>query len=296
MLQSLQSSGFAIAASAILMLICYILPFVLYYLLYRFGDSPTKLLLIGAATFFVGGYVLELVLQNIVYAIFPSTAAGLLYSLLFSPLLFTAANFVAIKFFCKNMLTTGDSLMYSTGYVGLLNILMVGVSEFINFVNLISANGSSYLVVSDSDYESASDLVSASNLISESTYEYLQTVCARSASYIYAMCMDRLVIIAAYAAIIMLTWLAVSKKGALPLLGAVFAMRVIIAVPSVLNNYGVITNIWVAIVIAVIITALIWAATIFLRGRFIDNESIAKTADDNDDNDDNDGDNADNDL
>lgn len=274
----LHVSGATIAATILLLIICFILPLVLFYVLYKFADGKIKNLLTGAAAFFVGGFILDtlaLHLVSMLSDISKNMPVYFLYTLLISPAIFLLTGFVAIKCFGKEMKNTGDALMYTVGYVGLQNILLVGIGEFMNLLNMFSMNSSNgYVVVSDSNYASYSDIVSASNLISESGYEYLVNLSGRSASYVLAMCVDRLWIFAAYGAVMLVIWLAVRKQGGLPLLAAAFGMRMLITVPSILSELKVITNAWIIIPIAIAITVVIWFAAIALWKKHIDRANI----------------------
>ncbi|MGN0474813.1 MAG: YhfC family glutamic-type intramembrane protease [Acutalibacteraceae bacterium] len=271
---TLQVSGMVIAATVMLLIICFILPLALYYFFYKFADGRGKVLLLGGVAFFVGGFVLESAAQHIVYMFTDMSTnipVNLVYNLVFSPLLFVLINYLAMRLFGAEMKTTGDALTYSTGYTGLQNILMVGFTELLNLINVLSISGASnYVVVSDSDYVSYSNLVSASNLLSESNFKYIQSLCSRPVSYIILMCIDRLFIMAAYAALLLVIWLAVRKKGGTVLLAAALGMRIIIAIPSILGEIKVIENMWILMPMALTATAIVWVIAIFCRKKFID--------------------------
>ena len=141
---TLHVSGMTVAATVLLLIICFILPIALYYFFYKFVDGRGKVLGVGAAAFFAGGFVLEMTAQHIVYLFTDMSAnipVNLVYNFIFSPILFVLANYLAMRLFGGEMKTTGDALTYSTGYTGLQNMLMVGFAELINFINLLSVNG-----------------------------------------------------------------------------------------------------------------------------------------------------------
>ncbi len=274
----LQVSGMAIASIVLLLIICFMLPAAIYYFLLKNADGHGKVLLTGAIAFFAGGFILEMAMQNIVYMFVDMSKnipINLLYNLIFSPLLFVLVNFIAIRLFGDAMKTTGDAITYSTGYTGLQNILMVGVAELFNLITMINiGNASNYVVVSDSDYISYSDMVSATNLLPESSFNQLQNLCNRPISYILVMCIDRLFIMAAYTAVLMVIWLAVRKKGGTPLLAAAFGMRIIIGIPAILGEIKVIESLWILMPMAFVATVIVWVIAIVLRNKFIDNPDV----------------------
>lgn len=274
----LQISGLSVAVTIILLIICFILPMAIYYFLYRYVDGKVRMLVTGAIAFFAS-FIVEITAQNIIYMFTnmrANTPVLFLYTLVISPLLFLLINFVAIRFFGNEMETTGDSIMYSTGYTGLQNMLSIGFTELFNLISILTLGGaSSYVIVSDSDYASYSDMVSASNLLSESNYNYLNSLCTRPASYIVAMCIDRLFIIAAYTAILLVIWLAVRKQGGMPLLAAAFGMRALIAIPSLLGDMNIISSVWALLPIALAATVIVWVIAIVCRNKFIDKPNRA---------------------
>lgn len=273
----LHVSGGAIASIILLLVICFILPVFLYYLLFRFSDSNIKTFGIGAAAYFVGGLILDLFLLSIIgffTDITQNVSVYLLYSLILSPAIFVALNFFAIKFFGKNMITTGNSLMYSAGYASLQNIMSVGfvsAGYLITLLDIKSSGG--YIVVSDSDYASYSDMVSASNLVSQSVFDELANLCSTPASYFLTLCLDRLWIIAVHSAILLVIWLAVRKVNSLPLLGAAFGMRILVGVPTMLNDLSVISNKWLLAAIIIIIAVLVWVIAVMCWKKFIDRDN-----------------------
>lgn len=275
---TLQASGMNIAATVLLLIICFILPLAMYYFFYKFADGRVKVLIVGAAAFFAGGFVLETIAQNIIYMFTDMNAnipMNLVYNLVLSPLFFVLINYIAIRLLGDEIKTTGDALTYSTGYTGLQNMLMVGFTELFNLINMLNiSSASNYVIVSDSDYASYSDIVSAGNLLSESNFKYIQSLCSRPASYIILMCIDRLFIIAATSALLMVIWLAVKKKGGTVLLAAAFGMRIIIAIPSILGDIKVIENMWILMPMALAATAVVWIIAIFCRKKFIDRTDV----------------------
>lgn len=270
----LHVSGGAIASIILLLVICFILPIVMYYLFFKFSDSSIKTLGIGAAAYFIGGLILDVFILSII-AFFTDITKNipvyLLYSLILSPVIFVAFNFFAIKLFGKDIKTTGDSLMYSTGYVSLQNILSVGFVSAGYLITLLNIRSSGeYVVLSDSDYASYSDTVSASNLVSQSIFDELKDLCDTPASYFITLCLDRLWIIAVYSAILLVIWLAVRKVNSLPLLGAAFGMRILVGVPTMLNDLCTVINKWVSLAVIIIIAVLVWVIAIMCWRKFID--------------------------
>lgn len=270
----LNASWGSIASIGLILTVCFILPIVIYYLLFRFSDSNLKTFGIGAATYFVGGLILDTLILSIIRIftdVTKNTPVYLIYLLILSPAVFVAFNFFAIKIFGKNMKTTGDSLMYSTGYVTLQNLIAVGFISFGYLVTLLDIKFSSgYIVVSDSDYASYSDMVSATNLISQSTFDELKSLCATPASYFLMLCLDRLWVIAAYSAILLVIWLAVRKADKLPLLATAFGLRILVGIPTMLSDLRLISNAWISFGIILIIAVAVWVIAVMCWKKFID--------------------------
>ena len=218
----LQVSWSALMALLLLLVICFVLPLGLFGALFKLADGRWKTCGIGAGAYFVGGFVADVLLPTGIRAVTDmnqNMPVYMLYSLLLSPAIFMAVNYFAMKKLGKDELNnTGDALMYSVGYAGLQNMVTTGFVAAMYFVTLwsIKSNGGSYVVVSESDYVSYSNLVSASNLITDSIYAQMQELCSRPATYFLSLCMDRLWVIVVYAALLLVVWLAVKKTNKLP--------------------------------------------------------------------------------
>ena len=272
----LQVSTGAVVALGFVLVVCYLLPIALFYVMYRFSDSKFKTFGVGVMAYFTARFVVEMPIGIIISHfthLSENTPVYAVYLFLLCPLIFVGINFAALKIFGKDILSTGNSLMYATGYVTLQNIVEVGFVGAWYFITLLGIRSvGSYLVVSDADYASASDVVSASNLVSESIYSEMQELCSLSASYFTSMCLERLWIIAAYSAMLLVIWLAVRKRGALPLLGVAFGMRLLASVPTFLSDMNVISSKWASVVIIVAILIIICAAAVLCWRKFIDEE------------------------
>ena len=59
----------ALVSLVVIMLICFVLPFVLFYLLYRYADGKVKNLLIGAAAYIACGVIVDTVLYFLSYRV-----------------------------------------------------------------------------------------------------------------------------------------------------------------------------------------------------------------------------------
>lgn len=275
----LQVSTGAVVALALVLAVCFLVPIALYYVMYRFSDSKLKTFGFGALIYFVVRFVFEMPISLLL-----SRSANLsenaplyaLYLFLLCPLIFVGVNFAVFKFRGGDIVSTGNSLMYASGYVTLQNIVEVGFVGVWYFVTLLGIRSvGSYLVVSDADYASASDVVSASNLVSESIYAEMQTLCDMSASYFISMCLERLWVIAAYSAMILVIWLAVRKRGALPLLGVAFGMRMLAGVPTFVSDLGLISQKWLSVTVIIALLLIICAAAAVCWQKFIDKEEQA---------------------
>lgn len=273
----LQVSSGALAALVFILLVCFILPIAIYYVMYRFSDSRFKTFGKGALIYFVVRFVIEMPVNVIInhYAdMSKNVPVYALYLFLICPLIFVGVNFAAIKFFGGEISSTGNSLMYSSGYVTMQNAVEVGFVGVMYFVTLlgIRSAGANYIIVSDADYISASDVVSSSNLVTESIYAEMQELCNMPASYFLVMGLERLWIIAAYSAMLLVIWLAVKKRGTLPLLGAAFAMRMLASLPTILSDLGVISQKWISVTLIIAILVIICAAAVICWRKFIDME------------------------
>lgn len=272
----LQVSTGALAALGFVLAVCYLLPIALFYVMYRFSDSKLKTFAVGAMGYFTTRFAVEMPIGLIIshYTnLSENTPVYAVYLLLLCPLIFVGVNFAALKIFGKDILSTGNSLMFASGYVTLQNIVEVGFVGAWYFITLQEIRSvGSYIVVSDTDFASASDMVSASNLVSESIYAEMQTLCSMPASYFISMGLERLWGIVAYSAMILVIWLAVRKRGALPLLGVAFGMRLLAGVPTLLSDRNVIESKWVSVSMIVAILIIICAAAVVCWRKYIDKE------------------------
>lgn len=275
----LQVSGGALASLILLLVICFVLPIGLFTLLYRVADGKIKTLGLGAAAYFVAGFVFDVFLLIVIRQftdMTTNTAMYMVYSLVLMPLIFIVINYWIMNHLGKGKLleTTGDSLMYSVGYTSLQNVITTGFLAVVYFLSLmdIKSSGGRYVVISDSDFVSYSDTVSASNLINESVYRQMQELCGRSASYFLSLCLDRLWIIVAYAAVLLVLWLAVRKAEKLPLLGFALVMRLLAGLPMIISDFGLIKNTWLAGGVSAGIAVVLWIAAVFCWRAFIDSE------------------------
>lgn len=272
----LQVSWSALAALLLLLAVCFVLPLGLFGVLFKLAGGRLKTCGIGAGAYFLGGFVVEMLLLASIGALTDMTRnvpVYLLYSLLVSPAIFMAVNFFVMRKFAeKDLNSTGDAMMYSVGYSGLQNLLTTGFVALMYFVTLwsIKSHGGGYVVVSESDYVSYSNLVSSSNLVTDTIYEQMQELCSRPASYFLTLCLDRLWVIAVYAALLLVVWLAVKKTNKLPILGIAYGMRLLVGLPTVLSDLHVISNPWISAAMVVLISVVEWVAAIFCWKRHID--------------------------
>ena len=65
----LQVSMGALVSLVMIILICFVLPFALFYVLYRFADGKVKTLLIGGAAYLVSNVVADTIIVMILDAI-----------------------------------------------------------------------------------------------------------------------------------------------------------------------------------------------------------------------------------
>lgn len=269
-----------LTALIFIMLVCFILPIALYYVMYRFSDSRFKTFGKGVIAYFILKFVIEIPVSVIInrYANIPeNVTAYALYLFLICPLIFVGINLVAVNFLGREISSTGDSLMYSSGYTTLQNVVEVGFVSVMYFITLqgIRSAGGNYIVVSEADYVSASNAVGASNLVTDSIYAEMQELCNMPVSYFLSMGFERLWTIAVYSAIILVIWLAVKKRGALPLLLIAFGMRALASLPIMLGELDVISNKWISVAVTVAILVVICAAAVICWRKFIDKENKA---------------------
>lgn len=273
----LQVSVGALIALGFIMLVCFILPIGLFYTFYRLSDSSFKMFGIGAAAFFTVKFVAELPVNAILEHYWPLAEHHAVYGtylLLFCPLAFVGVNFAALKLFGKHFDTTGNVLMYGSGYTALQNVVEAGMVSFMYFITLwgIRSCGANYVVVSDADYVSMSDVVSRSNLVTESIYTEMRQLCDMPTIYFVSMCLERLWLIVVYSAVVLVIWLAARKSASLSesltLLGIAFGMRLLAGLPTVLGSLGVISAGWIsALLIIAILLADSAAAVLCWRNK-----------------------------
>ena len=91
-------------------------------------------------------------------------------------------------------------------------------------------------------------------------------------SYYVIFCINCLLVIAAYAAVMMVVWLAVKKSNKVLILAFAFIIRLFIIMPDILDRFKVISNVWVSQAVSVVVLAIVWIGAIFCRRTFIDSE------------------------
>ena len=274
----LQVSMGALVSLVMIILICFVLPFALFYVLYRFADGKVKTLLIGGAAYLVGNVVADTIIVMILDAISninTNSIIYLFYAAVLSPAAFIAINYFIMKRFGKdNLRTTGDSMMYSLGYSTLSNVLSTGIIAVMYFLTLldIRSRSENYLIVSDADYVSASNTVSATNLINESVYKEMVKLCSEPVSYYITFIVNCLWAVAVFAALMIVLWLAVRKTEKFILIAFAYVMRLLITLPDIFNRFHVEKGSWISYFVMAVILVTVWAAAIFCRKNFIDSE------------------------
>lgn len=266
----------ALVLLVILLLICFVLPIALFYLLYRFADCKIKTLAIGALVYIAGSVIIDTVIAmglGVLGDMETNAAVYLLYAVLLSPAAFIAVSYFAIKRFgADNMKTTGDSMMYSLGYSAAQNIIstgIIGVMYFLTMLNIRDRAGS-FIVVSDADYVSYTDAVSSGDIINETVYRQMLSLCNEPMSYYVSFCLHCLWVIAVNAAIFLVLWLAVRNSGRYIVIGYAFVMRLLITLPDLLGRFGLMPGGWLSGLISFVIMIAVWAAAILCRRSFID--------------------------
>lgn len=268
----------ALVSLVIIMLVCFVLPLPLYYLLFRYAECKAKTLGIGAVAYIICGVVLDTVTAMLLEQFAGLNSNGLLYLLyaaVLSPVIFITFNYFVIKRFGRdNMRTTGDTMMYSLGYGSVCNILSTGIVAAMYFFTLLDIRnrGGVFHVVSDADYVSASSTVSGSDLVTESLYNQMKNLCAEPISYYVMFIINCLWVLAAYAAVFMVLWLAVKKINKPVILAFAFVIRLFIVLPDIMNRFKVIENVWISELISVVILVIVWMAALYCRKSFIDSE------------------------
>ncbi|MBQ1414276.1 MAG: YhfC family intramembrane metalloprotease [Clostridia bacterium] len=260
-----QVSTGALVALIFIMLVCFVLPVVLYTAFYRLSDSTLRMFLIGAGAFFTVKFVAELPVNAILEHYWPLASHPWVqgaYLMAFCPLAFVGINYAALRIFGKDIRVTGHVLMTATGYTALQNIVEAGAVSAMYFITLwdIRFSRTVYTVVSDADYISMTDVVSQSSLLTETIYDEMQTLCDTPAMYFVSMCLERLWLVAVYSAVILVIWLAVRKSASAAktwlLLAVALGMRCLAALPNMLAVLGILTpGAGSALVIASILAA-----------------------------------------
>ena len=92
----LQVSMGSLISLVIIMLLCFVLPLVLFYMLYRYADGKVKTLGIGAAAYIACGMVADTALAmlfEMISSVETNVVTYLLYSVVLSPVLFILLNY-----------------------------------------------------------------------------------------------------------------------------------------------------------------------------------------------------------
>ena len=276
----LQVSMGALISLVLIMLVCFVLPLPLFYLLYR-ADSKGKTFALGAASYIACGLLLDALLAagvNMISDISSNGATYLLYAAALSPALFIGVNYLIIRRFGRSsMNTTGDSLMFSLGYSSVYNVLSTGFVSVMYFFTLLEIRGRNglFTVVSDADYVSASEKVSSGDIVNQSVYNDMVKLCSQPVSYYVMFILNCLWVIAAYAAVLMVIWLAVKKTEKVILLAFAFVIRLFITLPDIFSRFEMIADPWVSQAVSFVILVIVWAAAVFCRRTFIDGEDAA---------------------
>ncbi len=274
----LQVSTASLISLVIIMLICFVLPLALFYPLYRYADCRAKTLGIGAAAYIACAVVIDTVAAmalNMIADLNTNAAMYLFYAAVVSPVIFIAFNYFVIKRFgSDNINNTGDTMMYSLGYSSVYNIFSTGIIAVMYFMTLLNVKNRTipFDIVSDADYVSMSDTVSASNLINQSAFDDLKKLCAEPVSYYMTFCLNCLWVLAAYAAVFIVIWLAVKKTNKPVILAFAFMIRLFITLPDVIDRFGLIGSGVVSAIVSLIVLVIVWAASLFCRKTFIDSE------------------------
>ena len=265
----------ALVSLVVIMLVCFVLPMAFFYVLYR-AECKFRTLLLGAVSYVICGVVVDTVLVmglDVFAKVQSNTLTYLLYASLLSPAVFVVLNYFIIKRFgASGMKRTGDSMMYALGYGTLCNILSTGFLSIMYFLALLDIRdrGGEFTVVSDSDY------VSASNTVTKSVYADMVNLCRQPVSYYMGLAFNCLWVLAVYAAIFIVIWLAVKKTEKKLLLAFAFFIRFFSTLPDILQHFRLVENKWVSLVISAAILVLVWTAAIFCRKTFIDAEDAVK--------------------
>ncbi len=268
----------ALISLAVIMLVCFVMPFALFYVLYRYADGKVKTLLFGAAAYLACGVIIDTLiatLLDMIGGINSNAVLYLLYAVVLSPAFFILVNYFIIKRFgADNIKTTGDSMMYSLGYSSAFNILSTGLISVMYFLTLLDIRNRSgqFLVVSDADYVSASDTVSGSNLINESVFREMEMLCGKPVSYYMMFVVSCLWAFAAYAAMMLVIWLAVRKTDKVILLSFSYVIRLFITLPDILERFHIVTSPWMIQTAKIAVLVIVWVAAVFCRKTFIDSK------------------------
>lgn len=275
---TLTVSWSVLAALALVLVICFVLPLGLYYAFYRGAEGTLKMFLLGGGAYFAVRFLAELPVSALLghFGLLAVPAVNSLYLVLLRPLIFAGIAYAVLRLLGQEIRTTGHSLMTAAGYVTLQNIVEVGVVSAGYLVTLwgIRSTNGTYTVVSDADYVSMSDAVSRTDLIPESLFSQMRELCALPASYFVALGLERLWIIVVHMAILAVVWLAVSRKDGLPMLGAAFGLRALASLPALLSVWGVLSGGFGTAAVTVLVMLAVCAGTVLCWRRWIDRETV----------------------
>lgn len=273
---TLEVSVGSLIALGLLLVVCFLLPIGLFYALYQLSEGNFKMFGIGAAAYFVLRFIIELptsaFLEHFAH-MREHPAIYAVYLLLICPLFFVAVHFIVLKFFGNHIETTGHALLYLAGYVTLQNIVEVGFVSAWYFVTLLSIRSAAaqYTVVSEGDYVSMSEITDPAYLVTDGIFAEMQQLCGMTPGYFLSLCAERLWIIVAYSAIVLVVWLSMRKgRILLPVLGFAFVMRMLASLPAALNVCGVLPAGLASGIVTAIVLIILCVMAVFCWRRYID--------------------------
>lgn len=139
-------NSLSIVGTAFSCIVAFVLPIVLIVVIKKKHNAKFISLMAGLATFIIFAMLLESILHGIVLKAFPNIQSNIwmyaLYGAAAAAIFEECGRFIIYKFFMKDRMTVGDSLMMGIGHGG-IEALIITMSLLSNLVLLISYNNGS---------------------------------------------------------------------------------------------------------------------------------------------------------
>lgn len=226
-------------------------PIVLAVLCARRGRSALRAVLTGAIFFFAAAMVLEPILHQVVFRLFPNLPqnplAYTVYGALAAGVFEETARLIGLRRLCKKDASPLTGFAYGVGHGGFEAIMLGAFGQVQNLIIFTTINSGGLDTLLASVPEAQRELARAQ----------LEAVSSTPAVNFLAGGVERMGAIVVHIALSMVVWMAVT--GRLPRWGYPLAilLHALLDVPAALYQCGVITSLWVIEVLLLAFAALL---------------------------------------